>query len=129
MSNWFGGSGHGCQTFYFDGIDRRANGIGCPLKKELGGGSADSALARAHAAAGVQLCRAPTGVRLKTGVGHVFAAADHGAGLGELLELRPELKGPVHGAGEALRLLASAEKTTCVFCAASGGQTCDLPFD
>ena len=64
------------------------------------GGPADAALARAHAAAGLELGRAPVALGPDGAEGDVFAAADDGFRGGEAHELGAEGEGFVDAAVE-----------------------------
>src|ERR1017187_3691593 len=66
------------QTFDASGKDGRADGFGFPTEQEFYRGAADTALAGAHAATGVQLGFAPSGAGAYAGQRDVFATAAHG---------------------------------------------------
>ena len=111
------------------GEDRGADGVGFPAEEELDGGAADAALARAHAAARLELRFAPSGAAADAAERDVFAAADERVVGGEGFQFGAECEGPFQRGGEAAVALEGGRRAGARFVvAARGGEAGDLAF-
>src|ERR1017187_681241 len=88
------------QTFDASGKDGRADGFGFPTEQEFYRGAADTALAGAHAATGVQLGFAPSGAGAYAGQRDVFTAADQSLFTRQSFQFLAQCEGAIEYGGE-----------------------------
>src|SRR5437763_9268153 len=82
------------------GKDGRADGVGFRAEEEFDRGTADAALAWAHAAARLQFRFAPSGIASDAPERHVFAAADDRVVRSEGFQFGAKCEGPFERRGE-----------------------------
>lgn len=111
------------------GENWRARGLVLPVKEEIAGGAADSSLAGAHAAAGLEFGFSGRFVMLKLRERDVFAAADDGLIVGESFQFIAEGEGFLQSCGEVVGSFAGAEEVSGGGGVFGGDVACDLAFD
>ena len=117
-----------CQRINRRREDRRADRFVLPAKNKLRGGTANAALARAHAAARVQLGRPPCRETRQPLSRHVFATAYKCIVVGQIPQLVAQYKGPIEGLGET-PLAGTGRKAGCrLLLFANGGETGNFSF-
>nr|GEU28650.1 HTH-type transcriptional regulator PtxR, putative [Tanacetum cinerariifolium] len=105
--------------------NRHAHRVRTPAVQHLGGAAADASLARAHAAARLQLGAAPAGVHAQFAVAYVLAAAHDGVAGGQRGHFRPQRKCARQARGEFLPPVARPHRRLRRFFLAAGHQPGD----
>jgi hypothetical protein len=104
---------------------RRARHGRSPSEEKLRSVTADAPLARAHAAAAVQLGVCPAAAGCQRGEGHVFAAAHERVGLRHGLDVGGQCEAAVQLGGEGVPAGAFALVRLCSALVADGGMAGD----
>lgn len=116
------------QTFQSDRKDGWASGIRFPAEQELCCGTADSTLARPHAAAGLELSLSPGCLGLELNEGDILTATRDRFRGRQTFQFIAEREGISHRICESLSLSSRRKKLFGVLVLPAGGITGNLAF-